>query len=332
MEAGELLPSLRRAGRELVAWEFAFRGAGRIGLVAAAALLAASGCAAQAKTTAKTKIPRAQDCGGGVTLRLSSAGAAQGGLLEAELRSAAPVEGLKADWAGRDVPFWQDARSKRVQRALLGVDLERAPGKYELKLEAQLPSGGRLACSVAVDVRPGKFPVEKLTVAKEFVEPSQQDVERAEKESQRLHEILAQVTPERLWRGDFRLPLYGARNAKNFGRSRVLNGQPRSPHSGVDFPAPSGTPVHAAQSGRVVLAENLFFSGNTVVIDHGLGVYTFYAHMESLAVAAGDAVEKGALLGKVGATGRVTGPHLHWGLTINQARVNPMQILALPLN
>jgi murein DD-endopeptidase MepM/ murein hydrolase activator NlpD len=310
-----------------VALGIVFRAASRMAFAAAVALLAASLCWGQAKSPP----PPPHDCGNGVTLRLTSQAAAQGGLLEAELRSPAPLAGVKANWAGHEISFWQSATSKRMQRALLGVDLERTPGKYELKLEAQLTDGKPVACTVAVDVKAGKFLVEKLTVAKEFVEPSKQDIERAEKETQHLHDIFAQVTPERLWQGNFRLPLDGARNAKNFGRSRVLNGQPHSPHSGVDFPAPSGTPVHAAQRGRVVLAENLFFSGNTIVIDHGLGIYTFYGHMESLAVAAGDAVEKGAILGKVGATGRVTGPHLHWGLTVDQARVNPLQILSLPL-
>jgi murein DD-endopeptidase MepM/ murein hydrolase activator NlpD len=96
------------------------------------------------------------------------------------------------------------------------------------------------------------------------------------------------------------------------------------------LPAITGTPVHAAQSGRVVLAEELYFSGNTVLVDHGLGIYTFYGHLSEISVKVGDEVGLGALLGKVGATGRVTGPHLHWGLTVDRARVNPLQIVNLP--
>jgi len=272
------------------------------------------------------------DCGHGVSLRLTSPTAAQGSLLEAELHSAGPLEDLKAEWAGHELPLWPDAKSKNLQRTLLGVDLELAPGKYALKLTAQLAGGESFECSVSLSVKSGKFAVEKLTVARQFVEPNPEEVARANQERQHLREIFATVTPERLWRGAFRVPLDGARNAKNFGRRRVLNGEPGSPHTGVDFPAPAGTPIHAAQRGRVVLAEELFFSGKTVVIDHGLGVYTFYGHMDSVAVFTGDSVEKGALLGKVGATGRVTGPHLHWGLTVNQARVNPLQMLSLPLS
>src|SRR6266851_5639889 len=119
--------------------------------------------------------------------------------------------------------------------------------------------------------------------------------------------------------------------APNFGKRRILNGKAGSPHGGVDFPAPAGTPVYAAQRGRVVLAQPLYFSGNTVVLDHGLGLYTFYAHFESISVQPGDLLGTGALLGRVGATGRVTGPHLHWGATVNRARTNPLQLISLPL-
>jgi murein DD-endopeptidase MepM/ murein hydrolase activator NlpD len=306
------------------------------GLLAFAGALACTNTALAVppqKTSKKSPVPAAAtNCGNGVSLRLNATSAAQGGLLEAEVRSPKPLAGLKGDWSKQDLHFWQDASNKNIERAFIGVDLDREPGRYELSLTAELASGGQANCRAAVTVRAGKFAVEKLSVAKEFVEPDTREIERSNKERQRLREIFATVTADRLWQGKFRLPLDGARNAKNFGRRRVLNGQPGSPHSGVDFPTLAGTPIHAAQRGRVVLAEELFFSGNTVVIDHGLGVYTFYGHMQSMAASVGDAVEKGTVLGKVGATGRVTGPHLHWGLTVNQARVNPLQILALPTN
>lgn len=296
------------------------------------ALLALAVAAGAAPLPAQSRIPAPLDCGHGVSLRLNAKTAAQGGLLGAEVRSTKPLTALKGDWSKQELHFWQDASHKNVRRAFIGVDLEREPGDYDLKLTAELASGDQATCSAAVAVQAGKFAVEKLSIAKEFVEPDTQEIERANKERQRLREIFATATADRLWQGKFRLPLDGARNAKNFGRRRVLNGQPGSPHSGVDFPALAGIPIHAAQRGMVVLAEELFFSGNTVVIDHGLGIYTFYGHMRSMGASVGDMVDKGAVLGKVGATGRVTGPHLHWGLTVNQARVNPLQILALPTN
>jgi murein DD-endopeptidase MepM/ murein hydrolase activator NlpD len=137
------------------------------------------------------------------------------------------------------------------------------------------------------------------------------------------------VTPERMWNGKFRVPLDGVHAGTNFGRRRVLNGHPGTPHTGVDFPSPTGTPVHASQRGRVVLAEELFFAGNTVVVDHGLGIYTFYCHFSEIDVKVGNVVNKGDVLGKVGATGRVTGPHLHWGLNVERARVNALDVVRL---
>ena len=293
-----------------------------------------------ARAAAQAKPWISHDCGNGVSLRISSPAALQGGLLQAEVRSAAPLTGIDAKWADHALPFWPvvpsanvqgtNVRRANTQRALLGVDLEEKSGEYEIAFAAQLPGGEPVSCSARVSVKEGKFPVESLKVAPEFVEPKPEDVERANKEGQRLRELFATATPERLWRGNFRLPLPGATNARNFGRRRVLNGQPHSPHTGVDFPAPTGALIHGSQRGRVVLAENLYFSGNTVLLDHGLGVYTFYGHMSSISVKVGDVVSAGAILGRVGATGRVTGPHLHWGLTVNQARVNPLQIVGLP--
>jgi len=262
-------------------------------------------------------------------LRLSSPVSSQGSLLLVELKSARALTEVKGDWGGRSVPFWQEDGREATQAGLLGIDLEKAPGSYELKVTAQNAAGGKVVCSAKIAVRAGKFATERLQVGKQFVEPNPEQIKRADEERQRLREIFDRVTPERLWNGKFRVPLDGVSAGGNFGRRRILNGQPGSPHSGMDFPVPAGTPVHAAQRGRVVLAEELFFSGNTVVIDHGLGTYTFYGHLSSIRAKAGDPIEAGAVLGETGATGRVTGPHLHWGLTVNRARVNPLEIVAL---
>jgi len=270
-----------------------------------------------------------QQCGKGVTLELTTASTAQGGLLELTVRSEKPLGNLKGEWAGTELPVWD--HDGNASHALLGVDLEKTPGKYEAAISADLPDGDRLACSATVHVSAGRFAIERLKVAPGFVELSPQDEARAAKESEREHEIFARVTPERLWTGRFRFPLAGKRTGHNFGRRRILNGEPRSPHTGLDIPAPAGTPIHASQSGRVALAENLFFSGNTVILDHGLGVYTLYGHMKMIKVKEGEPVEAGAVIGLVGSTGRATGPHLHWGLVVDGARVNPLGIIRLPL-
>jgi murein DD-endopeptidase MepM/ murein hydrolase activator NlpD len=276
---------------------------------------------------------RAEDCESGITLTLSTADAAQGTLLLVRLRSVKPLGEVSGKWNERDVPFWQEkseehaAPSSDIRKALLGVDLEKPAGKYEFTVAGQLQSGETVSCKAIVEVKEGHFATENLTVKKQFVEPNPEQEARAEAETKRLREIYDRVTPERLWDGPFRVPLIGEYKGSNFGKRRVLNGHPGSPHGGVDFPASTGTPVHAAQKGRVVLAEELFFSGNTVIVDHGLGIYTFYCHFSEIDAKVGDEVVAGTVVGKVGATGRVTGPHLHWGLEVQHSRVNALEIV-----
>jgi hypothetical protein len=275
-------------------------------------------------------MPReAGGCTPGTELRLSAPESSQGTVLLIELKSAKAFAEVTGEWGGRPVPLWNENGNETQRKGLLGVDLEKAPGDYELGVSGQTVSGEKFSCKELVVVRVGHFATEKLQVGKQFVEPSPEQVKRAEKERQKLRDIYDRVTPEKLWDGKFRIPLDGVTTGSNFGRRRILNGNPGSPHGGADLRGITGTPVHSAQRGRVVLAEELFFSGNTVVLDHGLGIYTFYAHFSEIDVKVGEILETGALLGKVGATGRVTGPHLHWGLTVEKARVNPLQLVRL---
>jgi hypothetical protein len=265
-------------------------------------------------------------CGNGLTLKLSAAAAAQGSLLLGEVVGPMGLTGMKADFNGREIPLWSEGEKAATLHGLIGVDLETKPGTYEWKVSWQDAKGMAVSCSADVSVRAGKFLTEHLKVEKQFVEPNPEQEKRAADDQKKMKAIYDTVTPERLWQGKFRIPLNGVTTGGNFGRRRVLNGQSRSPHAGVDFPAASGTPVFAAQAGKVVLAEGLYYSGNTVVIDHGYGIYTMYAHLSEIEVHAGDAVKLSDEIGKVGATGRVTGPHLHWGLTVDHARVNALNI------
>ena len=123
-------------------------------------------------------------------------------------------------------------------------------------------------------------------------------------------------------------PVPGDANS-SFGSRSVFNGEPRSPHGGTDFLSPSGTPIKSPNAGRVVCARDLYFTGNTVIIDHGLGMFSMLAHLSRLDVKEGDTVIPSQIVGLVGATGRVTGPHLHWALSVNGARVDPLSALAL---
>jgi len=304
--------------------------------LAAAIALAPCAMAQRAKPAQKPAGAQwsSQVCAPGVELRLTSKEPRQGSLQLVEVKSAKPLAEVGGEWDGNHLQFWSSGASAEktatdVRRALVGIDLEQATGPHDLTVSVKTAEGDAATCTATLVVKDGRYAVEKLSVAPQFVEPNAEQLARAEEERKRLREIFATVTPEKMWNGRFRIPITGATKGGNFGTRRVLNGQPSSPHSGVDFPAPSGTPVHAAQRGRVVLAEPLYFSGNTVIVDHGLGVYTFYGHLSAFNVQAGDLVEAGSVLGKVGATGRVTGPHLHWGLTVDRARVNSLDIVRL---
>src|SRR5260370_10963884 len=249
----------------------------------------------------------------------------QGSLLLIEVKRAKPLAEVQGDWGGRSVPFWREVASEAQRKALLGVDVEKAAGEDELKVTGQTATGEKISCSASVTVRQGRFATEKLQVGKQFVEPSPEQIKRAEEEGQKLRDIFDRATPERLWDGKFRMPLDGVTTGTNFGRRRILNGNPGSPHSGIDLPATTGTPVHATQRGRVVLAEELVVAGNAVAAHHGLGIDTLYGHLSEINAKVGDDLEAGAVLGQVGATGRVTGPHLPWGPTAERPRWNPLQ-------
>jgi murein DD-endopeptidase MepM/ murein hydrolase activator NlpD len=164
-------------------------------------------------------------------------------------------------------------------------------------------------------------------VGAEFVNPPAAEAERIATEAKRLAGLFTHATP-RAWRGSFQLPVPGEATS-SFGRLTVLNGSPRGRHQGADFRAATGTPVLAPNAGRVVLAEDLYFSGNTVVLDHGLGMFSLLAHLSRIDVAHGQEVERGVVLGASGATGRVTGPHLHWALRLSEFSVDPLSVVAV---
>lgn len=286
-------------------------------------LAVAAGAAGQTRTPA----PMRKTCADGLVMRVSAAGASQGSLLLTEVTSTTALPDVSSEWDGKAEPLWREGQ-KAALHGLIGIDLEKAPGQYEWKIAWADAEGKPASCSVPITVRAGKFPTERLKVEKQYVQPDPEQQKRAEEDQKKLRVIYDTLTPERLWDGKFRLPLKDVTTGGNFGRRRVLNGEARSPHAGVDFPAAAGTPVFASQNGKVVLAEELYYAGNTVIIDHGYGIYTMYCHLSEIGVTPGEKADAGQEIGKVGATGRVTGPHLHWGLTIQKARVNGMQIAA----
>jgi murein DD-endopeptidase MepM/ murein hydrolase activator NlpD len=180
-----------------------------------------------------------------------------------------------------------------------------------------------------VKILPRDFPVQRLTLPEALVDLDPETERRALSESERLRTLYRTITPQRLWRGAFTRPVGGTEPGTGFGARRIINGKPRMPHGGIDYAAPAGTPVVAVNSGRVALVADFFFPGRLVAIDHGLGLYTLYFHLDSAAVGHGDLVERGQTIGAVGATGRATGPHLHFGAHIAGARIDPATLLGL---
>jgi murein DD-endopeptidase MepM/ murein hydrolase activator NlpD len=219
--------------------------------------------------------------------------------------------------------------SRRVFRGLLAVDLDRAPGKLALTLAGR--DAEDVAFSIPADIRVGarRFPVEKLKVDPALVEPPPEAKGRIEAETRKVAAIWKAPDAERRWHGPFPLPV-SAKPSGNFGARRVYNGHERSKHGGVDFPAPVGAAVTAPAPGRVALAEDLYFSGGTVILDHGAGLFTSYFHLSRIDAKAGEVVKEGESLGAVGATGRVTGPHLHWSARLGTARIDPLDLRRLP--
>src|SRR5690606_37472593 len=192
--------------------------------------------------------------------------------------------------------------------AVVGLPLATQPGAHSLEVETL--TGVQ---TVAFTVEDKQYRTQHLTIKNpRQVNPAPEDLERIAAERKRSEAALARFTPV----GDFDLTLglpVDGRRSDSYGFRRFFNGEPRNPHSGMDIAAPTGTPIRAPAAGVVVEAGDFFFNGNTLFIDHGYGLVTVYCHLDSFAVKVGDRVEAGALIGTVGATGRVTGPHLHWG-------------------
>jgi murein DD-endopeptidase MepM/ murein hydrolase activator NlpD len=210
-------------------------------------------------------------------------------------------------------------------RVLIGIDLAVKPGQHDVLIETR--PDARMA-SYRLVVKPRRFPRRILKVDPVFVTPPPEAVERIERETMELNQVWKSSAPEKLWHGAFIRPVPQAANSA-FGTHSIFNGEPRSQHSGADFRSPAGTPIKAPNSGQVVLAGSRYFSGDTVVIDHGQGLFSLFAHLSMTNVKQGESVTKGVVIGRVGATGRVTGPHLHWAVRVNGARVDPLSLLTV---
>jgi len=203
--------------------------------------------------------------------------------------------------------------------AIVGVALDTPPGRYTLSV-----SDGREP--VPFDVRAHRYAEQPLKVAPGHVDLSPDNQARYQRERTHLQAVMATFSAPIPTDMRMAAPVPGPRSS-SFGLRRVFNGQPRAPHSGMDIAAPSGTPVAAPLAGRVIDTGDYFFNGQTVWLDHGGGLLSMVCHLSAITVAVGDELQAGQVLGAVGATGRVTGPHLHWSVSLNRAMVDPALFL-----
>jgi len=254
-----------------------------------------------------------------IAVKLKPPQVKQGHTLFVEVRTDRPVE-LKAALDDRPLPFVEDGER---YWALAGFTAWSEVGPHTLSLTATDLMGNRAQVTVTVEVKAADFPLERVYLPPDRLALLDPGVVMAE--VKRLAPIFEDFTPERFWKGLFTRPAQGDVSSP-FGTRRSYNGQPpRSHHGGVDFSAPEGTAVVAANSGQVVLAEDLQVRGKSVILDHGLGVYSCYCHLSEIGVQFGQWVDRGDLIGHIGQTGLTAAPHLHWEVRVGGVNVDPLE-------
>jgi murein DD-endopeptidase MepM/ murein hydrolase activator NlpD len=258
-----------------------------------------------------------------------------GGPVLFQVKPPAPLASLHGTWLGHDVSFSFNTKN-RMWYALAGVSMETAPGTYALELTGELAAGakagGKVFFTRKFAVARGAYPKiqVKLSVEGKFTEPNPEQQKQIAEGQQTKKDFLNRVTPQRQWSGQFAAPAEAA-ISDVFGSERVFNGKTSSPHLGLDFRVPSGTPVAAMNDGTVLLARPLYFEGNFVVLDHGQGLLTLYLHLSVFKVKEGDQVKRGDIIGLSGGTGRATGPHLHVAVRWQGTYLDPAGLIRLRL-
>jgi murein DD-endopeptidase MepM/ murein hydrolase activator NlpD len=210
--------------------------------------------------------------------------------------------------------------------ALLGTDLDLTPGRYPVVVEITSAGGHTSFLGTSVEIFAGDYPEERLTLPPDMVSPKDPKIlARISQEGDRIRSLFGETTPGLAARR-FAAPVPDPVGSP-FGLRRILNGRPKSPHAGLDFRSPRGRQVLAPAPGTVVLTDDLYFTGKTVILDHGEGLFSLFAHLDRIECQPGQSLTTGDLLGRVGSTGRSTGPHLHWSIRLRGDRVDPASLL-----
>ena len=245
-----------------------------------------------------------------------------------------PVEGVPTEVVGtfmeRTIPFFiRPGRDHQAHyTALLGLDMEDHPGRHTFTVDVKYPDTSRRR-SYDILVMDEKFPVQHLRLPKDKVDLDEESLVRVRAEQEQVRAALSVLSSQRYWSGTFIEPVSGTVSGA-FGRARIINGETKNPHNGEDISAPMGTDVVAMNDGVARLTVEHFFSGKGIFVDHGLGLYSMYFHLSEILVKDGEPVKRGQVIGKVGASGRASGPHLHLGVRLNGARVDPFALIHLP--
>lgn len=292
-------------------------------------LLAVFSVAALGQQTRSRVVTRAEPEGLPQNLRLFPAELVNGSPFIIYYLPEKPLKSLSADWEGHQIPLHKDENSD-AWLSLAGVNYDTAPGVYLMGLKGVTAAGGRISASLELRVNKGRYPTTAISVPPKYVDPDPRDLERINQEKALKAATFGASAEEALWKGAFSAPASSPVSGE-FGSQRTYNGKRQSVHQGLDFAAPTGTPVRAVNFGKVVLAKEMYFEGNFIVVDHGQGLYSLYLHLSEFKVKAGERVEKGQLLGLSGGTGRATGPHLHLAIRWQGEYLNPLTLLRIKL-
>lgn len=247
----------------------------------------------------------------------------QGDVVRLAVEPGVSATTVRGKFGQKSIPFFETG--KGIYATIIGIDMDHSTGLHPFAATWDI-NGQTIRQEYQIEIVPASFAIQKLTLPKGMVDLDSKTLARVKREKGLMKAAFRESINKRLWRGNFIAPVKGKRQS-TFGRRRILNGQPRRPHTGEDITAPTGAPISAANGGKVVLVGDFFFNGRSIVIDHGLGLFSMYFHLSEISVVEGERVKKGGLIGRVGQSGRVTGAHLHWGMRLNDARVDPFSLV-----